>query len=302
MARSKPAAIRLRPDADEQQYVRLTQLDALVRDWQQLHSLRSPNTGATYLARLRQAWPDLLDLYARYGGQIPPLAVGALLAAWKQRGWSEATTNVTLAALKAFWADMAAAGQLPAVNPFAAVKPAHLAARPGERVLTREEVERLIAAAPSREGACLMRWLYATACRVSEAMAATWGSCRVAEDGERYWHFVGKGAKARTVWIPPALWRAVLTLPGRHAPGDRLWPHHRQWAWALIRAAGDRAGLAHRIVSPHVLRHSHASHALAAGATLIDIQEQLGHARLDTTRIYVHVAPGPRSGRFIPPI
>ena len=70
----------------------------------------------------------------------------------------------------------------------------------------------------------------------------------------------------------------------------------------MMQKAAQAAGLADRIASPHVLRHCHATHALEAGANLFEVQEQLGHARLDTTRIYLHLAPGPRSGRFVPPL
>ena len=66
-----------------------------------------------------------------------------------------------------------------------------------------------------------------------------------------------------------------------------------------MQEAARRAGLEHRIVSPHVLRHSHATHALEAGANLVAVKENLGHARLDTTQIYLNLRPGPRSEAYL---
>ncbi|NMP22185.1 tyrosine-type recombinase/integrase [Sulfobacillus harzensis] len=289
-------------DPTEQEYVRLKQFDALILAWKQRRSLRSAETGRTYLSRLKQAWPDLLDAVQQHGGTIPPTAVGPLVQRWRQRGWSEATVNLTLEACKAFWSDMAMAGHLSAPNPFAGTKPARPPQVRGERILTMDEVKRLIDAAPTHEVQLLLKWLYRTGARISEALSATWGSIRLSDDGEFYWDVVGKGRKVRTLWIPNDLWDDVHALPGRHAAGDRLWPHHRQWAWGMMQKAAKGAGLQDHIVSPHVLRHCHATHALEAGANLLEVQEQLGHARLDTTRVYLTLQPGPRSGRYIPPI
>lgn len=92
----------------------------------------------------------------------------------------------------------------------------------------------------------------------------------------------------RTSWPPASrpFWFTIMpALPGRDDPGDRLWPHTRQWGWRAVRAAGDAACLGARISSPQMLRHSHAT-----------------HARLGTTAICVHVEPGRRTGAHLDPL
>ncbi len=67
--------------------------------------------------------------------------------------------------------------------------------------------------------------------------------------------------------------------------GNRL---SRQGCWSIVKAAAGRVGLAER-VSPHVLRHSCATHLLDHGADIRVVQEVLGHASLSTTQRYTHV-------------
>ena len=297
MSRRRPMGI-----VTDRQAAALLAFDDLLRQWQALRSVNSRATGDTYVSRVRAAWPDLLDRAAAGGAAaITPLAVGEMVQEWRDRGWSAATVHITLAALRAWWADMAAAGRLPPADPFAGVHPRRPPSRVGERVLTRDELAAVVAAAPDGQSRLFIRFLYVTGSRVSAALAATWGDCRRDDAGDWYWHFVGKGGKHGQAWIPGELFAALEELPGRHGPADRLFPHTRSWGYRVVRAAGDAAGLGGRIVSPHVLRHSHATHALAAGADLATIQAQLGHARLDTTAVYVHVAPGRRSGAYLDP-
>ena len=72
-----------------------------------------------------------------------------------------------------------------------------------------------------------------------------------------------------------------------NARGGRL---TRQGCWTIVRRAGDRVGLGDRL-SPHVLRHSCATHMLDHGADIRVVQELLGHASLSTTQVYTKVSP-----------
>jgi len=77
--------------------------------------------------------------------------------------------------------------------------------------------------------------------------------------------------------------------PGRLFVNPRGGPLSRQSLWTIVRRAATAAGLKRR-VSPHVLRHSFASHLLEGGAYLRSVQAMLGHADISTTQIYTHVA------------
>ena len=65
----------------------------------------------------------------------------------------------------------------------------------------------------------------------------------------------------------------------------------------IVRAAGDRVGV--EGVSPHWLRHAHASHALERGAPIHLVQATLGHASVATTGVYLHARPTESSGRYL---
>ena len=84
--------------------------------------------------------------------------------------------------------------------------------------------------------------------------------------------------------MPDGTPRDALFLNAR---GGRL---TRQGCWQLVRAAGERVGLAERL-SPHVLRHSCATHMLDHGADIRVVQELLGHASVSTTQVYTKVSP-----------
>jgi len=191
--------------------------------------------------------------------------------------------------------------------------------------LTVEETERLLEAAGgdaavgagdgrSRDGSArndthslrdraLLELLYAAGLRISEAIGLDRDDLSV--DGA-FVRVIGKGDKERLVpvgdvaldWV--GRWMdgprvALLALghvaAARGGPlflGDRGRRLARQQAWAAVKRAASRAGLAER-VSPHTLRHSFATHLLEGGADLRVVQELLGHASISTTQLYTHL-------------
>ena len=180
--------------------------------------------------------------------------------------------------------------------------------RPLPKVLSREEVERLIAAASARDGAkglrlgCMVELIYASGLRVSELVGLPLAA--VARD-PAYLMVKGKGGKERLAPLNDAARTAIKAyLAARPAllpkgakanpwlfasrgAGGRLTA--RRFAQLLDEAARD-AGIDPARISPHVLRHAFATHLLEGGADLRVVQTLLGHADISTTQIYTHLA------------
>jgi integrase/recombinase XerD len=145
----------------------------------------------------------------------------------------------------------------------------------------------------------MLELLYASGLRVSELTGLELEGLRL---GERSCTVIGKGSRQRRVLFgePAAHWleRWILEVRVRWARGSRA-PQvfvsqrghglTRQAVWYRIRAYALRLGIADRL-TPHVLRHSFATHLLEGGADLRAVQELLGHADIGTTEIYTHVS------------
>jgi integrase/recombinase XerD len=176
--------------------------------------------------------------------------------------------------------------------------------------LSEEEVIALLAAPALNEPAglrdrALLEFLYATGARISEACGLSLGDF---DHEEQLVRLFGKGSKERIVpygrhaaaamaeWLgpsgrphlQPARWarRSDSEAVFLNVRGARL---SRQAAWAIVKKYGDRIGVGHKL-SPHVLRHSCATHLLDHGADLRIVQELLGHASISTTQIYTRVS------------
>jgi integrase/recombinase XerD len=171
------------------------------------------------------------------------------------------------------------------------------------KFLSLDEVDRLIAApdpatALGQRDRAMIELLYATGMRVSELIGVRSADLHLAE---HYVTCIGKGNKERLIPIgeQAADWITRYQSDGRRAllkgrSSARLFvnvrggPLSRVGFWKILSAYGRRANL-DRSISPHVLRHSFATHLLDRGADLRAIQMMLGHADLSTTQIYTHV-------------
>jgi integrase/recombinase XerD len=168
------------------------------------------------------------------------------------------------------------------------------------KYLTEGEVDGLMQAAARRAGRAGMvaraalEILYATGLRVSELLALPRGGL---SDDAALLLVRGKGGRERMVPLSAAARQEAAALlaatrtdsrwlfPGR----DPRQPMTRQGFFLLLKQLALEAGLDPARVSPHVLRHSFASHMLARGADLRSLQMLLGHADISTTQIYTHV-------------
>jgi integrase/recombinase XerD len=177
-------------------------------------------------------------------------------------------------------------------------------------LLGREEIEALLAA-PGRDGplalrdTALLEFMYATGCRVSEALDLTLDRLHLDQGQAR---LTGKGGKQRIVPVGEyaiaalsaylAEGRGLLARAGARSRGSaRSWVFlsHRgrrltRQAWfERLRNHAVVAGIT-RSISPHKLRHSFATHVLEGGADLRTVQVLLGHADISTTQVYTHVS------------
>jgi integrase/recombinase XerD len=177
--------------------------------------------------------------------------------------------------------------------------------------LSIEEVTALLQAAdrglpysPEREVSfqardrAMLYLLYATGLRVSELVSLTLDQL----DREAgYLKIRGKGGKERIVPFAPVAGEILtIYLQGNREqlrPGSThlFLNHHgqvisRQSFWKTLKSLAAQAGI-NREISPHVLRHSFATHLLQSGINLRSLQMLLGHSDLSTTQIYTHIAP-----------
>lgn len=180
-------------------------------------------------------------------------------------------------------------------------------------VLSVDEVSRLMDAAAIggstdpvvlRDKA-LLEFMYATGCRVSEAVGTNLDDIDLEEKVVR---LMGKGSKQRLVPLGSYARNSVVAylnagrgelerrstakVPERRAlflnkRGKRI---SRQSVWEIVKTAGERAGIT-KPLHPHTLRHSFATHLIQGGADVRTVQELLGHASVTTTQIYTHVSP-----------
>ena len=170
------------------------------------------------------------------------------------------------------------------------------------KFLDLDEVDRLLAqpdvSTPrGLRDKTLISVLYATGLRVTELISLKLPNLRM---DEGYLVCTGKGEKERIVpigqeaigWVRRYITEGRPKLVKRASPwlfvNARGGPLSRVGFWKLLKEYGIAAGIS-RDISPHVLRHSFATHLLDRGADLRAIQMMLGHADLSTTQIYTHV-------------
>jgi len=246
---------------------------------------------------------DLDDFAAFAGGRgmAAEAADRALLSAYLQAlaasGLSARSTARRLSCLRQFFRFLAREGVRP--DDPTDLLDAPLQDRRLPRVLSEQEVTALLAAAAAlpgqrgRQAAAALEILYSTGLRISEMLALRRTALAAAGD----MLFVrGKGGRERIVPLSTAARAAAAALNADTTDSVWLFPG-RDPRRALTRQGFDRildeaslaAGLDPAAISPHVLRHSFASHMLARGADLRSLQVLLGHADIATTQIYTHV-------------
>lgn len=228
-------------------------------------------------------------------------AITLYLVGQRQRGRAPATIKRRAAAIRAFYRFLLREEEVDQ-DPTLDLAPPRLPRRL-PRLLTVEEVELLLAMPDLKkpEGVrdrAMVELMYASGLRVSETVGLELSDVDLAAELVRC---VGKGNKERLVPMGVQAVKALRLYLRQGRPllvrrgltqalfvnrrGRRL---TRQGCWKLIRQYARRAGIT-KPLTPHVLRHSFATHLLERGADLRAVQEMLGHASISTTQVYTHV-------------
>ncbi|OFW55003.1 MAG: hypothetical protein A2V75_09350 [Actinobacteria bacterium RBG_16_70_17] len=263
-----------------------------------------------YSAALQGAWPRAED-------------VSAFVRGLHRRGLAPASIARKVAAVRGFHRFLVAEGLVQEDPTVLVEAPRRPAALP--KALTLDEVVRLLespdpATPAGRRDRALLEVMYATGARVAEVVGLQQMDLDLPEPEEREGsralgggaqpakaataRLIGKGRRERVVPVGRAACEAIAAYlpdrltwrrPGRdpgvlflNNRGGRL---SRQGVWAIVRRHARRAGLDEKKVSPHVLRHSAATHMVERGADLRVVQEFLGHATISTTQVYTRVSP-----------
>ena len=265
--------------------------------------------------RTRAAYVSDVADFLRFAGPEPGAVcaerVTAYLASLRRQGRSPATLSRRTSALRSlvrFLAEESGGQPGSAADPLEGL-PRVRREKGLPRVLSPTETVRLLDAVRgdtprALRDRAMLELLYASGLRVSELVGLRVGDVdlraglvRCAGKGgkERIIPFGRPAATAVRAYLAEARPQLARGLRGPWAdalfPGRGGGPLTRQGFWKIVREYTRQAGIG-RPVSPHVLRHSFATHLLAGGADLRVVQELLGHASVETTEIYTHLTAG----------
>ena len=173
----------------------------------------------------------------------------------------------------------------------------------GERILSEADVLRMIASEPNERNRVLLLLLYGAGLRVSELCSLKCPDLQERGDAGQV-TVLGKGSKTRTVLLSKSVWKELSALTALRGMDAAVFVSQKGGALSasqvqrVVKDAARRAGLSWD-VSPHWLRHAHASHALDRGAPIHLVQATLGHTSVATTGRYLHARPNDSSGQYL---
>jgi len=175
-------------------------------------------------------------------------------------------------------------------NVFAVIKPDATPEVTHKRILTEEQVLKLIDAPTRQRDKLLLRLIYAAGLRVGEVCNLVWGDLLL--NGVLHIR-QGKGQKERFVTLSEGMIGKLAQFRGEAQPADPLFRSQKgalldaSQVHRIVKSAAAAAGISPD-ASAHWLRHSHASHSLDRGASLVTVRDTLGHSSIATTNKYLH--------------
>ncbi len=191
------------------------------------------------------------------------------------------------------------------VNVGSAVELPKLENKLAERILSEQQIAKMFALENNPRNHAILILLYRAGLRVSELCDLTWRNLQERDEAGQIAVF-GKGKKTRHVLLDPATWQEVTNLKTEKAgPDDYVFQSRKGKSrldesaiHRIVASAAKRAGINDK-VSPHWMRHAHATHALERGAPITLVQDTLGHKSMETTAKYTHVRPNASSSQYL---
>lgn len=257
-------------------------------------------------------WVDKTYKYDKSTFSKITFRTAADFARWCKRTYSDATAARRVVTMRNLFKFGMQLGYLQ-FNPFAAVKTPSVRKRIADRILSENQVRQVIEAAGKERESCvdgvvtqykrdraLVMFLYVTGCRQSEAINLRYSDLNT-DDGVVYATIYGKGGKTRTVKIGYTLKAMMLNAATDETSeyvfhtqnGKRI---NRSQVCKIFQRISKEVGFK---VTPHYLRHSHATHALRNGADIVTVRDSLGHGSLEVTSQYLHARPESASSDYI---
>jgi integrase/recombinase XerD len=180
--------------------------------------------------------------------------------------------------------------------------------RLAERIMSEASIARMLALEGNTRNHAILVLLYRAGLRCAELCNLTWRNLQERDETGQITVF-GKGDKTRSVLLTQETWDELQALPhtdtyvftsrqARSRAGKETRRLDESMVFRIVQAAARRAGIAGN-VSPHWMRHAHATHALENGAPITLVKETLGHKSIETTAKYTHVRPNASSGQYL---
>ena len=265
----------------------------------------SSNTIAAYKNDLQQ----LADFIGSHGNnrtwqKLARTDIQDFILNLKDRGYTETSVARKVAAVRSFFAFLAAEGAINA-NPTEGLSSPRVG-KSLPKAITPNEVDELLeqparrSTPEAKRDRAMLELLYATGMRVTELVSLDMTNLHL-DPRSPFVRCVGKGAKERSIPIHDHALEAVNAYLEDGRPllvrdrgetalfvnrrGERL---TRQGFWLILKGYAKAANLSGDI-TPHTLRHSFATHMLRGGMPLRNVQEMLGHANISTTQVYTHL-------------
>lgn len=162
-----------------------------------------------------------------------------------------------------------------------------------QRILTEAQVQAILARATDRN-LLILKLLYVTGVRREELASLRWGDCTPRGEAGQI-TVTGKGDKTRSVLLTESVWRELNARRGQD--DQSVFGITASAIFRVFKAAALAAGIPQ--ASPHFFRHAAATHAIANGAPLSQVKDDLGHSSISVTSQYLHALPNASVGHYL---